>query len=121
MAGFKRFEEIESWKEARVLVGKIYSIDTRDYGYKDQIRRSAVSVMSNIAEGFGREGKPEFAQFLTIAKGSLNEVKSLLYVALDLKYINRELFDELYRKAVFISSALTGLIKYLRKAGKKNG
>src|SRR5205085_12010986 len=88
MATFERFEDIEAWKKTRLLVNVIYKMTAvaefaRDYGLKDQIRRAAVSVLSNIAEGFEREGKTEFRRFLTIAKGSCGEVRAQLYVALD--------------------------------------
>ena len=88
MASFKTFEEIDAWQKSRELTKQIYTLTSsgafgRDYGLKDQIRRSAVSIMSNIAEGFERSGTGEFTQFLAIAKGSAGEVRSQLYVALD--------------------------------------
>ena len=84
----RRFEDLIAWQKARDLTKRIYSLTQqggfeRDYGLRDQIRRAAVSVMSNLAEGFDRAGRSEFHQFLVIAKGSSAEVRSHLYVALD--------------------------------------
>ena len=92
--GGNRFEDLVAWQKGRKLARNIYAATTaenfgRDYGLKDQIRRAAVSVMSNIAEGFERAGKAEFHQFLVIAKGSCAEVRSQLYVALDAGYISK--------------------------------
>ena len=92
MAKIKKFEDIESWKRARKLTKDVYTVTAqdkfqRDFGLKDQIRRAAVSILSNIAEGFERGGDKEFLQFLAIAKGSSGEVRAQLYVALDLEYI----------------------------------
>ena len=91
MAKIKKFEDIESWKRARILTKQIYEITSmgkfgRDFGLEDQIRRAAVSVLSNIAEGFERGGDQEFLQFLAVAKGSCGELRAQLYVALDQEY-----------------------------------
>jgi four helix bundle protein len=88
MSTIKRFEDIEAWQRAREIAKNIYRITSsgefsRDYGLKDQIRRSSVSIMSNIAEGFERDGNKEFIYFLSLAKGSCGEAASQLYVALD--------------------------------------
>ncbi len=88
MAKIKQFEDIESWKKARRLTKEIYDATSagkfvRDFGLKDQIRRAAVSILSNIAEGFERGGDKEFLQFLAVAKGSCGELRAQLYVALD--------------------------------------
>ena len=74
-----KFEDIESWKEARILVREIYQLfaNLKDYGFRDQIQRAAISVMSNIAEAFDRNTNKEFIQFLVIARGSVSEVRSL--------------------------------------------
>ena len=93
-----RFEEIHAWQQARKLTSQIYGITSsdrfsRDFGLRDQIQRAAVSSMSNIAEGFDCDSKLEFARFLGIARRSAVEVQSLLYVALDVHYINQQLFD----------------------------
>ena len=92
MATIKRFEEIVAWQEARKLACMIYSITSiggfaKDFGLRDQIRRAAVSVGSNIAEGFERNGNKEFEKFLWIAKGSTGEVVSQLYTAVDVGYV----------------------------------
>ncbi len=93
MATFKKFEDIKAWQKSRELTNEIYEATAqgdfaRDFGLKDQIRRAAVSIMSNIAEGFERSGTGEFVQFLAIAKGSSGEVRSQLYVALDQQYLS---------------------------------
>jgi four helix bundle protein len=95
----KYFEDLEVWKEARRLTREIYRLTqdgkfSRDFGLREQIRRAAVSVMSNIAEGFERGGNQEFIQFLYVAKGSCGEVRSQLYVALDQAYVGQPEFDE---------------------------
>ena len=127
MATFHRFEDIESWKKARELTTLIYKITStgnfaRDFGLWDQIRRASVSIASNIAEGFERDGTKEFVQFLYIAKGSAGEVKTQLYLALDLEYITQPDFNSLFRTADEIGKLIGGMIKYLKAseiAGKK--
>jgi four helix bundle protein len=115
------FEDIEAWKEARNLVKMVYKNfkDIKDFGIKDQIQRAAVSIMSNIAEGFDRGSNKEFIQFLTISRGSVSEVKSLLYCAFDIGYINKEIFDELVEKCTKISSLINGFVRYLRNTDRK--
>ncbi|MBI1369526.1 MAG: four helix bundle protein [Planctomycetes bacterium] len=120
MATFSRFEDIEAWQKTRGLVSSIYAatrqdVFSRDFGLRDQIRRAAVSVLSNIAEGFERDGNKEFIQFLAIAKGSLGEIKSQLCVAMDQQYIQKAEFDHLYKTAGEISRMIAGLITYLRR------
>jgi len=115
----KRFEDIKGWQEARVLIKMIYQIvkDNKsfwnDYKFREQITSAAVSVMSNIAEGFSRRTNKEFVQFLFIAKGSCAEVQSQLYVALDQTYISEDKFKELYSKTDEVSKILSGFITYL--------
>ena len=124
MATIKRFEDIEAWKRARKLAKGVYDASklakfARDFGLKDQIHRAAVSIMSNIAEGFERGGNQEFIQYLATSKGSCGEVRSQLYVALDQGYIDEQLFGELYRSAEAISKMLSAFMDYLRKSGMR--
>ena len=101
MATFKRFEEIQAWQKARCATKRVYEVSlgnsfSKDFGLRDQIRRSAVSVMANIAEGNGRQTNRDFANFLVLSHGSAAEVQSHLYIALDLGYITEKEFDEVY-------------------------
>lgn len=116
-----RFEDIESWKEARILVKDIYAVfsDCKDFGFRDQIQRAAISIMSNIAEGFDRGSNKGFIQFLTIARASAAEVKSLCYAARDINYLNEENSILLREKTVKVSGLINGLIQYLRKSARK--
>ncbi|HYN24961.1 MAG TPA: four helix bundle protein [Pyrinomonadaceae bacterium] len=121
MATFKKFEDIQAWKKARELTRKIYGASNqghfaRDFGLRDQIRRAAVSIMSNIAEGYDRNGTGEFIQFLAIAKGSAAEVQSQLYVAFDQTYIDGPEFDELKGLASEAGGMIGGLMRYLRNS-----
>ncbi len=118
MGTFKKFEEIECWKKARELTRRIYEVSgkgnfVKDFGLKDQIRRAAVSIMSNIAEGHDRSGRGEFVQFLANAKGSAAEVRCQLYVAFDQDYIKEKEFESLTDLAIEISRMLAGLMNYL--------
>jgi len=120
MAKFNKFEEIESWKKARTVTKEIYRITlvsafARDFGLRDQMRRASVSILSNIAEGFEREGDREFLRFLAIAKGSSGELRSQLYVALDQNYITSERFDFLFSEVTQTSQLISGFMKYLRR------
>lgn len=124
MSTFSTFEEIEAWQKARQLTKRIYQISakgvlSRDFALRDQVRRASVSIMSNIAEGYERGGTKEFLQFLSVAKGSVGEVRSHLYVALDQGYITDDSFKELSMQAVEISRMLGGLMNYLRRSGIK--
>ena len=124
MGTFRGFEEIEVWQKARELMKRIYVISgkgefARDFGLRDQIRRASVSIMSNIAEGYERGGTKEFAQFLSVAKGSVGEVRCQLYVALDQGYIAQSMFDELAERAREVSRMINGLMSYLRKSGMR--
>ena len=120
----KLFEDLEVWKEARRLTQKIYQLTknenfSKDFALRDQIRRAAVSIMSNIAEGFERGGNQEFVQFLYIAKGSCGEVRSQLYVAPDQNYLVGTEVGELTNSFKRLSSMISNLITYLRKSGVK--
>jgi four helix bundle protein len=124
MAPIKKFEDIEAWQKTRELAKTIYDVTaggkfSRDFGLKDQIRRAAVSILSNIAEGFERGGDKEFVQFIAMAKGSSAEVRAQLYVALDQGYVAQETFDRLSDLTIQISRMLSGLMKYLRSSEYK--
>ena len=124
MATIKKFEEIEAWQKARELTREVYRHSkvgpfSKDFGLRDQMRRAAVSVMSNIAEGFERGGTKEFMQFLAIAKGSVGELEAQLYVALDQAYMSVGEFDALQRLAGSTKRLIGGLINYLRQSGMK--
>lgn len=104
MAKVDRFEGLIAWQKARTFTQVVYHVTrqggfARDYGLTSQIQRAAVSVMSNIAEGFDRGNRAEFHQFLSIAKGSCAETRSLLYVALDAKYLSEAEFHRLLNDA----------------------
>ena len=118
MATARQFEDLNVWQEARQLVGVIYESTKQrafhqDFGLRDQIRRAAVSTMSNIAEGFERGSRKEFVQFLNIAKGSNGEVRSQLQVALDQKYIGENEFSAARDAAILLSKKLSAFIRYL--------
>lgn len=123
----RRFEDLEAWRLARVLANRIYDSSaegefSKDFALKNQIRRAAVSIISNIAEGYERDGDKEFIQFLYVAKGSCGEVRSQLYLARDRLYLTDARFDDLFKQTVRISRIISGLIKYLRGSelsGKK--
>jgi four helix bundle protein len=124
MAGITRFEEIEAWKTTRRLTALIYTVSeqsgfAKDFGLKDQIRRASVSAMSNIAEGFESRTDTQFINFLGHAKGSSGEVRSQLYVALDLKYISQEQFAEAYELADKASRQISRFIDYLESHPRK--
>ena len=123
MATIERFEDIQAWQKARELVREIYRTCaagrlSKDFGLKDQLCRAAVSSMSNIAEGFARKGDREFAHFLDIARGSAIEVQSLLYVALDVEYVEKTEFERLYKISDETASLIGGFTSYLRKRHK---
>ena len=118
MGTFKTFEEINVWQNARGLVKDVYKVTRsgdfgKDYGLKDQIQRAAVSICSNIAEGFERRGNKEFINFLWIAKGSAAEVCSQLHNAKDIGYITDEQFQSIYDSAKKIGGMLFNLITIL--------
>ncbi|RKY95053.1 MAG: four helix bundle protein, partial [Ignavibacteriae bacterium] len=103
----KSFEDLQVWQDTRKFVKSIYELTSldnfkKDYGLKDQIQRAAVSIMNNISEGFERDNNKEFMRFLSYSKGSAGEVRSMLYVAMDLEYISKNDFDDNYNSAVDI-------------------
>jgi four helix bundle protein len=114
MAKITRFEELIAWQKARVMTREIYRVSgsgnfRQDFALKDQIRRAAVSVMSNIAEGFERGGRGELHQMLSIAKSSCGEVRSHLYVALDAGYLDEKAFSALQASADEVGKIVGGL------------
>ena len=119
----KDFKELDCWIKSRELVNVIYKVThndrfSRDFGLKDQIRRAAVSVMSNIAEGFGTSSDADFARYLSISVRSAYEVESQLFIALDQNYITSDEFDRLVLLLEATTSLTKGLIRYLRRGTK---
>lgn len=114
MAKISGFEELVAWQRSRALVARIYEASGnqsfgRDRDLQRQIRRAAVSILSNIAEGYERGRKAEFAHFLSIAKGSCGEVRAQLYVAMDQGYLDRPTFDELQEMSSETGRIIAGL------------
>ncbi|MCR4289795.1 MAG: four helix bundle protein [Candidatus Scalindua sp.] len=115
----KYFEDLEIWKLSRELTNKIYNVSNdgkfaKDFGLRDQIRRAAVSIMSNIAEGYERGGNQEFIQFLSIAKASCGEVRSQLYVAMDQCYIGNTKCELIIDECRKLSIMINNFIEYLK-------
>ena len=124
MGNAKKFEDLEVWKKARELAKRIYSVTNSDkfrheFTLINQMKRSSGSIMDNIAEGFDRDGSKEFKQFLSIAKGSVAELKSQLYRCFDQDNLNQNTFSELYCHCDEVSKMLSGLIKFLKDTGYK--
>ncbi len=118
-----RFEDIESWKESRLLVNEIYLLRSipefnKEYSLKDQITRASVSIMSNIAEGFDSGSSKSFIKYLNIAYGSATEVQSLLYILVDQSYVTKLTFENLYNRTTKIKSLIGAFIKYLSSKNK---
>ncbi len=118
MATAKRFEELEVWQKAKELTNLIYKYSSegtfaRDFGLRDQMRRAAVSIMSNIAEGFESSTQSIFIQYLGRAKGSAGEVRAQLYIAKDQGYISDEDLNSLFSIAEICSKQLARFIQYL--------
>ncbi len=114
MSKIERFEDLIAWQKARALTRAIYEVTrqgafAKDFGLAGQIQRAAVSIMSNVAEGFERGGRGEFHQFLSTAKASCAELRSQLYVALDVGYLDQRKFDELLRQAEEVARIIGGL------------
>ena len=120
MNKIERFEDLKCWQKARELVKKVYEITktgslSKDFKLKDQLRSAAVSSMSNIAEGFARFHKKEFVRFLDISQSSAAEVKSLMYVVLDQKYIPPEKVKDIQNLAEDVRKLTLGLLKYVNR------
>jgi four helix bundle protein len=124
MATIKYFEELDLWKKADELNGKIYEISKRkaffsDWTLKEQARSASLSIMNNIAEGFERDGNKEQINFLSIAKGSAGELRSMIHVAKREGYITEEEYRIIYEKALALGRMIYGFMSYLRKCGYK--
>jgi four helix bundle protein len=125
LSKIERFEDIQAWQKARTLVKKVYSVSNfgqfaKDFGLRDQIRRAAVSIMLNIAEGFARKTNREFCPFLAVAHGSAAEVQAALYVAIGQEYVTEKEFNSLYGMSDETSKLVLGFLNYLRKAENSN-
>jgi four helix bundle protein len=121
MSSVEHFEDLKVWQLARQLTSKVYALArqgdfAKDHGFRDQICRSAVSVVSNIAEGFERRSNNQFQHFLDIANGSAGELRAQLYIALDLAYVTPEQFRDIHSDIVAIGKMLTSLIRHLRSS-----
>lgn len=124
MSTFKKFEDMEVWKKSMNLTRLIYQHTNKpsfmkDYNLVSQIRKSAISIASNIAEGAERDGNKELINFLYIAKGSCGELRCQLYIAKDQNYLQADNFQEMYNLATEISFSLNKLIKYLKESDYK--
>ena len=118
------FEDLTIWKESRKLVEKVYLLTrnplfSKDFQFVGHIRRTAISIPSNISEGFEREGNKEFINFLPIAKGSCGELRSQLYIAYDQNYISLQEFNELKDSSLNLSMGISKLMKHLKTSDLK--
>lgn len=121
MSKVERFEDLKCWQAARALVKLVYEISnegamSKDFSFKDQIRRASISTMNNIAEGFGRKSSKEFIRYLEISFTSANEVRSLLYATIDIGYLSEEQASILQGQAEAVKAMNLALIKYLRSS-----
>ena len=119
MGEIRKFEDLECWKYGRELVALVYgntatSISAKDHGFADQMRRAAISVMNNIAEGFERDTNADAMKFLFIAKASAGEVRSMAYAGLDLGYFTLEQSEEIRQLSISCSKTTWGLIRSLQ-------
>lgn len=124
MATIKRFEDLECWQEARELVKIVYSLTKKtefkkDYELVRQVRKSAVSSMANVSEGFHRNSAKDFMRFLDYSRSSVAETLSHLYVALDQKYINEEELEKVKKQANIVWKKVNNFITYLNKIAKQ--
>ena len=125
MATILKFEDIIAWQKALELSDLIYEYSnkdkfSKDFGLRDQMRRASISVVSNIAEGFEREGNNQFIYFLLVAKASAGELRAQLYIARNQKYISIEEFEQLNNKVLEVSKTVSGFISYLRTQKKES-
>jgi four helix bundle protein len=116
----EKFEDLPIWKESREVYSMVYKFTSnskfRDFSLRDQMRRSAISISSNIAEGFERGSNKELIQFLYISKGSLGELRSQIYLSRDSNFITEEEFDSLLKECFNLSRNIGNFIKYLKKS-----
>ena len=120
MSTISRFEDLIIWQESKALTVTLYEIfrKSRDFGFKDQILRASVSIMNNVAEGFERSSDKDFSRFLFMAKASAGEVRSMLHLAIELKYLDVNQANNLIDQARKLSGSIGNFIKYLNKAEK---
>ena len=120
----QKLEDLVAWSEAKALAVDVYKLTavepwSKDFGLRDQIRRSAVSISSNIAEGYGRGGNKEFVQFLYIAKGSLYELKTQLIIGSEIGYSKPEQLSLIFERIDKTSRILAGLLNYIKESEYK--
>ncbi len=124
MSTIRKFEDLIAWQKARELSFEVYKVTSngsfvKDFALREQIRRACISVVSNIAEGFERNGNKEFGQFLSVAKASAGELRAQLYIAKDIGYIDEEQFKHLLELTLNVSKLIGGLINYIRNSDLK--
>jgi four helix bundle protein len=120
MAVYSNFEDLPVWKEAKDLAVRIYKItkegkSSKDWSLSDQIKRASLSISSNIAEGFDRGSRKEFIMFLYIAKGSVSEVRSQLFICKELRYLDITTAEALLEKTSSLTKQIGALISFLKK------
>jgi four helix bundle protein len=121
MATVKRFEDLDIWIKSREIVGRIYALTRKSTFSKDielssHIRKTAISIPSNIEEGFERNGNKEFLNFLSVAKGSCGELSTQLYLAFDQNYLDKDHFDDLNDSITALSNSIGTLMNYLKRS-----
>lgn len=124
MATIEKFEDVLAWQKGRELTQLVYKFSkreefARDFALKDQMRRAAISVTSNIAEGFERAGNKEFLQFLSNSKGSAGELRSQFYVALDEEYLDSSEFRQAHELCLQVGRMIDSFMTYLRRSEMK--
>ena len=116
---YQEFKELRVWQEAKELAVQVYKITTnarfsKDYGLRGQVQKAAVSVASNIAEGYEKNSNKDFVRYLLIAKGSLAELRTQLEIALEIKYIDKKVFEKIDEKCKKVTAMMIKLIKARR-------
>src|SRR3989339_1490780 len=119
-----RFEELNIWKISLVITRDVYDLTSkkdfsRDFGLRDQLRRSIISISSNIVEGFEKNNNNEFIRFLKISKGSVGEVRSQIYISFEIKRITQNEFDYINEALISLSNKIRSLINYLENQRKQ--